>query len=192
MGMDGSPAKCQARWQWITQHEQVDPDTCSITTRHTFWLPGFSNDKLKDDRMIAAGGYKILNYSEFREVIKNVALEIQSKSLGPIEVGNLTRRQWNALNKPIVSDLKKRVARKNKKARRKSAGPPAKQSKQNPPAPSAPQEVAQTPQVGAVGAGGLGLGCFAGVPADFPLAFLFFLATRFLRSETNGSLSAFQ
>ena len=23
-----SPAKRQARWQWITQHEPVDPDTC--------------------------------------------------------------------------------------------------------------------------------------------------------------------
>ena len=122
-------AKRQARWQWIMQHEPVDPDTCSITTRHTFWLQGYSNRKLKDDRMIAAGGYKILNYSEFREVIRNVALEISSKSLGPIEVGNLTRRQWNALNEPIVSDLKKRVARKNKKARGKSAGPPAKQPK---------------------------------------------------------------
>ena len=108
-------AKHQARWQWITQHHPADPDTCPITTRHTFWLPGYSNIKLKDDRMIAAGGYKILNYSEFREVIRYVALEIQSKSLGPIEVGNLTRSQWNGLNEPVVSDLKKRVARKNKK-----------------------------------------------------------------------------
>ena len=43
------------------------------------------------------------------------------------------------------------MARKNKKARGKSAGPPAKLPKQNPPAPAATQEVAQTLQVEAVG-----------------------------------------
>ena len=73
------------------------------------------------------------------------------KSLGPIEVGKLTKRHWNALNEPIVSDLKKRVSRKTKKARVKSAGPPAKIPKLNPPAPAVTQEVAQTPQVEAVG-----------------------------------------
>ena len=92
--------------------------------------------------MIKNGGYKILNFSEFREVVQSAALEISTNSLGPIEVGKLTRRHWNALNEPIVSDLKKRVARKNKKARGKSAGTPAKQPKLNPPAPAAPQEVA--------------------------------------------------
>ena len=101
--------------------------------------------------MIKNGGYKILNFSVFREVAQSAALEISTNSLGPIEVGKLTRRHWNALNEPIVSDLKKRVARKNKKARGKSAGTPAKQPKLNPPAPAAPQEVAQSPQVEAVG-----------------------------------------
>ena len=42
------------------------------------------------------------------------------------------------------SDLKKRVTRKKKKARAKSAGPtPAKQPKHNPPVPADPQEGAQ-------------------------------------------------
>ena len=64
----------------------------------------------------------------------------------------MTRRQWNALNEPVVSDLKKRVVRKNKKARAKSAGPtPAKQAKPNPPVPAAPQQVAQAPVAGAEG-----------------------------------------
>ena len=67
-------AKRDARWQWITEHEPADPDTCLTTPRHTFWLPGYSTNKLKDDRMIEANGYKILNYSEFREVIRTVAL----------------------------------------------------------------------------------------------------------------------
>ena len=69
------------------KHERADPVSCSVTTRHSFWLVGYSDNKLKDDRMIANGGYKILNYSEFREVIKNAALEISTKSLGPMEVG---------------------------------------------------------------------------------------------------------
>ena len=87
--------------------------------------------------MIKSNGYKVLNYSEFRDIIRSVASEIKSKSLGPIEIGNLGRRHWNALKEPIISDLKKRVVRKKKKARSKSAGPtPAKQPKQNPPAPA--------------------------------------------------------
>ena len=56
----------------------------------------------------------------------------------------MTRRHWNALNEPVISDLKKRVVRKKKKARGKSAGPtPAKQPKLNPPVPADPQEGAQ-------------------------------------------------
>ena len=91
--------------------------------------------------MIESNGYKILNYLEFRDIIRSVASEIKSKSLGPIEIGNLGRRHWNALKEPIISDLKKRVVRKKKKARSKSAGPtPAKQPKQNPPAPADLQE----------------------------------------------------
>ena len=98
-------AKRLARWQYIMSKEPEDPDSCSVTTRHLFWLQGYSENKLKDDRMIKNGGYKILNFSEFREVIKNAALEISTNSLGPIEVGKLTRHHWNALNEPIVSDL---------------------------------------------------------------------------------------
>ena len=89
------------------RQEPEDPAICSEATRHSFWLAGYAENKLKDDRMVANGGYKIINYSEFREVISKAVLEISSKSLGPIEVGKLTRRHWNALNEPVVSDLKK-------------------------------------------------------------------------------------
>ena len=90
--------------------------------------------------MIESNGYKILNYLEFRDLIKSVASEIKSKSLGPIEIGNLGRRHWNTLREPVINDLKKRVVRKKKKARAKSAGKPAKQTYQNPPAPADLQE----------------------------------------------------
>ena len=124
---DVSQAKRDARWQWITEHEPVDPDACATTPRHSFWLPGFGNNKIKDDRMIEANGYKILNYAEFRDIIRSVASEIKSKSLGPIEIGNLGMRHWNALTEPVISDLKTLVTRKKKKAWGKSAGPtPAK------------------------------------------------------------------
>ena len=76
-----SPAKRLARWEWIMKQEPVDNDSCSVTTRHSFWLQGYSDNKLKDDRMIANGGYKIVNYSEFREVIAKSALKISTKSL---------------------------------------------------------------------------------------------------------------
>ena len=101
-----SQAKREASWQWITEHEPADPDACATTPRHSFWLPGFGTNKIKDDRMIEANGYKILNYAEFRDIIRSVASEIKSKSLGPIEIGNLGRRHWNALNEPVISDLK--------------------------------------------------------------------------------------
>ena len=133
------------------RQEPDDPAICTEATRHPFWLEGYADNKFKDDRMIANGDYKVINYSEFGEVIAKAVLEISTKSLGPIEVGKLTRRHWNALNEPIVSDLKKRVSRKNKKARGKSAGPPAKIPKPNPPAPAATPEVAQSPQVEAAG-----------------------------------------
>ena len=62
---DVSQAKRDACWQWITEHEQEDPDSLKTIPKHSFWLPGFGNDKMKDDRMIEANGYKILNYAEF-------------------------------------------------------------------------------------------------------------------------------
>lgn len=63
----------------------------------------------------------------------------------------MTRRHWNALYEPVIQDLKKRVSPRNKKARSKSAGPPAKLAKLKPPPTAATQEVAQSPQVAAVG-----------------------------------------
>ena len=87
------------------KQEPVDPDSCSVTTKHLFWLPGYSDNKLKDDRMIEANGYKILNYAEFRGIIRSVASEIKSKSLGPIEIGNLGRSHWNALREPLITDI---------------------------------------------------------------------------------------
>ena len=47
------------------RQEPEDPAICSEATRHSFWLAGYADNKLKDDRMIANGGYKIINYSEF-------------------------------------------------------------------------------------------------------------------------------
>ena len=72
-----SPAKRLARWEWIMKQEPADPDSCSVTTRHSFWLDGYADNKLKDDRMIANGGYKIINYSEFREVMQKQSLRFQ-------------------------------------------------------------------------------------------------------------------
>ena len=143
---DVSQAKRDARWQWITEHEPADPDSLKTIPKHSFWLQGYGNDKIKDDRMIEANGYKILNYAEFRGIIRSVASEIKSKSLGPIEIGNLGRRHWNALREPLITDLKKRVLRKKKRAHGKSAGKtPAKQPNQNPPLPADPQVAAQDP-----------------------------------------------
>lgn len=55
--------------------EPGDPHSCSEATRHPFWLVGYADNKLKDDRMIANGSFKIINYSEFREVIAKAVLE---------------------------------------------------------------------------------------------------------------------
>ena len=159
-----SQPKRTARWEWIISHEHAEPADLDATPHHSFWLQGFGNDKIKDDRMIESNGYKVLNYAQFRGIIRSVASEIQSNSLGPIEIGNLGRRHWNALKEPEISDLKKRVVRKKKKSRAKSAGKtPAKQPTQNPPAPAdlpegvlgqpaAPAQAAdQAPPVGPAG-----------------------------------------
>ena len=57
---------------------------------------------------------------------------------------------------------------KNKKARGKSAGPPAKVAKLNPPAPAATQEVAQSPQVEAVGVEAVTAGPSKAQPSAVP------------------------
>ena len=41
-------AKRLARWQYIMSKEPEDPDSCSVTTRHSFWLQGYSENKLND------------------------------------------------------------------------------------------------------------------------------------------------
>ena len=80
-----SQIKRTARWEWIASQEPAEPADLDATPRHSFWLKGFGNDKIKDDRMIESNGYKVLIYTEFRGIIRSVASEIQSKSLGPIE-----------------------------------------------------------------------------------------------------------
>ena len=104
-----SPAKRLLPWERLMGQEPREPDSCTEATRHPFWLVGYADNKLKDDRIIANGGFKVINYSGFREVIAKAVLEISNKSLGPIEVGKLTRRHWNALNEPVIQDLQKRV-----------------------------------------------------------------------------------
>ena len=110
-----SPAKRLLRWEWLMRQEPGDPDSCTEAMRHPFWLAGYADNKLKDDRMIANGGFKVINYSEFREVIAKAVLEISQKSLGPIEVGKLTRRHWTPLNEPVIQDLKNGCLKKIKK-----------------------------------------------------------------------------
>ena len=62
---------------------------------------------------------------------------------------NLGRRHWNTLKEPTIVDLQKRVVKKKKKARAKSAvSTAAKKAQQNPPAPADPQGGVQG-QVGA-------------------------------------------
>ena len=85
--------------------------------------------------MIESNGYKTLNYKEFRGVIRSVANEVKVNNLGPIEIGGLSRRHWNALKEPTIVDLKKRVVKKKKKTRAKSV----KKRNQNPPAAADPQ-----------------------------------------------------
>ena len=85
--------------------------------------------------MIESNGYKTLNYKEFRGIIRSVASEVVTNNLGPIEIGGLSRRHWNALKEPTIVDLKKRVVKKKKKTRAKSI----KKQKQNPPAAADPQ-----------------------------------------------------
>ena len=80
-----------------------------------------------------SNGYKTLDYKECQGLIKSVTSEI--RNLGPIEIGGVCRRHWNALKEPTIVDLKKRVVKKKKKTRAKSV----KKQIQNPPAAADPQ-----------------------------------------------------
>merc|ERR1712030_235572 len=113
----GQP-KRTARWLWIQSLEPDDHADIDGAPHHSFWLAGYSSDKAKDDRMIESNGYKTLNYKEFRGLIKSVASEI--RNLGPIEIGGVCRRHWNALKEPTIVELKRRVVKKKKKTRPKS------------------------------------------------------------------------
>ena len=65
--------------------------------------------------MIESNCYKTLNYLGFRTIIRSVANEVRLTDPGPVEVGMLTRRHWNALKEPSIIDLKKRVVKKKEK-----------------------------------------------------------------------------
>ena len=103
---DIGQTKRTARWLWIESQEPDDHADFAEAPRHSFWLAGYSNDKAKDDRMIESNGYKTLNYKEFRGIIRSVASEVKINNLGPIEIGGLSRRHWNALKEPTIVDLK--------------------------------------------------------------------------------------
>ena len=109
----GQP-KQDARWTWIESKQPADLDNLEETPHHSFWLSGYGNDKVKDDRMIESNCYKTLNYRGFRDIIRSVAAEVKLTTPGPIEIGNLGRRHWNALKEPSIIDLKKRVVKKKK------------------------------------------------------------------------------
>ena len=117
---DFGPAKRDARWDWIMSKGPADPSNFVATPHHSFWLKGYGTDKVKDDKMIEANCYKTLNYFGFRGIIRSVASEVKLNDPGPVEVGNLSRRHWNNLKEPSISDLKKRVVKKKKRIRSKS------------------------------------------------------------------------
>ena len=88
--------------------------------------------------MIESNCYKTLNYLGFRAI-----------NPGPVEVGNLGRRYWNALKEPSIIDLKKRVVKKKNNLRSKSAvSTAAKKAQQTLPVTADPQGGPQE-QVGA-------------------------------------------
>ena len=85
--------------------------------------------------------YKTLNYLGFRAIIRSVANECIVDTPGPIEVGTISRRHWNALKEPSVNDLKTRVVKKKKKLRSKSLA--AKKALLSQPATTEPPEGSQ-------------------------------------------------
>ena len=113
--MEVSQAKRQARWDWINSKKPEDTGAPGeVIQHHTYWLKGFGQDKAKDDKLIEMNSYKTLNYHAFRAIIRSVANECIVDTPGPIEVGTISRRHWNALKEPTVNDLKVRVVKKKK------------------------------------------------------------------------------
>ena len=69
--------------------EPKEPDSCTEATRHPFWMSGYVDNKLKDDRIIASGGFKVITYPGFHEVITQAVLELSKMSLSPIDKASL-------------------------------------------------------------------------------------------------------
>ena len=54
------------RWNWLIAQEPRDPDVVlTEAPRHTFWMSGYAENKIKEDRIIDGGGFKVINYSDF-------------------------------------------------------------------------------------------------------------------------------
>ena len=93
----GDPKRL-ACWNYLLAQEPSDPAVvCTEAGRHAFWMRGYTENKVKEDRIVNGGGLKVINYSSFRDIIRQAVRESSQKSLGPIEMGNLTRRHWNGL-----------------------------------------------------------------------------------------------
>ena len=94
-----------ARLEWIQSKKPADTEGVEGNQHHTFWLKGYGSDKAKDDKMIESNCYKTLNYLGFWTIIRSVANEVRTTDPGPVEVGNLTRRHWDALKEPTIIDI---------------------------------------------------------------------------------------
>ena len=69
------PTKRLLRWNWLKTQEPRDAEiVLTEATRHPFWMSGYADNKLKDDRIIASGGFKVITYPGFREVIAQAVL----------------------------------------------------------------------------------------------------------------------
>ena len=112
--LEVSQAKRQARWDSIISKKPEDPAPGEVIQPHVYWLKGYGQDKAKDDKLIEMNSYKALNYHGFRAIIRSVANECIVDTPGPVEVGTISRRHWNALKEPTVNDLKTRVVKTEK------------------------------------------------------------------------------
>ena len=89
---DVGPAKRDARWQWIMSFEPGNPADLEGTPRHSFWLTGYGNDKVKDDRIIE------IMVTKFSIIMNSATLSGQS----PLR---LSLTLWGLLRLGILEDV---------------------------------------------------------------------------------------
>ena len=87
-------SKWLACWNYLIAQKPQDIGVVYTEAgRHSFWLRGYAENKVKEDRIINNGGVKVIDYSSFKNTVQQAIREISQKSGGSSQ--GYYRRPWD-------------------------------------------------------------------------------------------------